>query len=329
MKTHWQETMGLWWKRLASLNWFFWIAGALIVAMTAGTLLPKWNLYRQPWFIGLLVLLGANTAACVIHRWKAIRYPSLISHLGLLVILGGSAFTLWKGERGTLTLAEGEGGLCCAEGPNNTTAAHLPFQVRLKKFTIEQYRETAHTLRLSHREKGWVKEWTNVSVGQRLTHRADNHEYAITVKRYVADFIIDLETRTIKERSKEPRNPALLVSVEASPKRDLWVFAKFPDIHQEQSPVSVEYACDPGPIKQYKSWLEVVTDKGDVLHGDTIWVNKPMRFRGYTFYQSGYDPDRPGISTVEVAKDPGVPYVYGGFLLLTVGLGLNVLRRKP
>ncbi|HTS17895.1 MAG TPA: cytochrome c biogenesis protein ResB, partial [Verrucomicrobiae bacterium] len=43
-------------------------------------------------------------------------------------------------------------------------------------------------------------------------------------------------------------------------------------------------------------------------------------YKGYTFYQSGYNPDDLSYTAFQVVKDPGVPVVYAGFALMIVGL---------
>ena len=52
----------------------------------------------------------------------------------------------------------------------------------------------------------------------------------------------------------------------------------------------------------------------------TAAVNHPLKFNGYTFYQSGYNPNDPSWTSLEVVRDPGVPLVYGGFVSLICGL---------
>jgi cytochrome c biogenesis protein ResB len=49
-------------------------------------------------------------------------------------------------------------------------------------------------------------------------------------------------------------------------------------------------------------------------------VNRPLTFKGYTFYQSGYDPNDLSWTSLEVVRDPGVRLVYLGFILLIGGL---------
>jgi predicted MFS family arabinose efflux permease len=45
-----------------------------------------------------------------------------------------------------------------------------------------------------------------------------------------------------------------------------------------------------------------------------------MKYGGYTFYQTGYDPKDPTWTSLQVVRDPGVPLVYAGFAFLIAGL---------
>ena len=49
-------------------------------------------------------------------------------------------------------------------------------------------------------------------------------------------------------------------------------------------------------------------------------VNLPFTYHGYTFYQTNYNPDDLTWSAMQVVKDPGVPIVYSGFILMMIGL---------
>lgn len=72
-------------------------------------------------------------------------------------------------------------------------------------------------------------------------------------------------------------------------------------------------------IKDFKSRVAVIKgNKAALTH--EIKVNHPLKYNGYMFYQSGYDPKRPQWSGLEAVKDPGVPFVYCGFILLNLGI---------
>lgn len=77
--------------------------------------------------------------------------------------------------------------------------------------------------------------------------------------------------------------------------------------------------------KTYKSLVE--TPEGKAL----ISMNEPLKFRGYTFYQSGFEEveeGEPQISILSVNRDPGRPLKYGGGALLILGVVLLFYHRK-
>ncbi len=67
-----------------------------------------------------------------------------------------------------------------------------------------------------------------------------------------------------------------------------------------------------------------------------IWMNHPMDHRGYTFYQMRYQADRDREtgeptgrfqSIFQVATNPGRPIIYGGCLLLVLGIFVQFYMR--
>jgi cytochrome c biogenesis protein ResB len=74
-----------------------------------------------------------------------------------------------------------------------------------------------------------------------------------------------------------------------------------------------------GPVKNFKSTFALI-DAGRPLGEQSAAVNRPLKFKGYTFYQSGYDPNDLSWTSLEVVRDPGVRLVYLGFILLISGL---------
>lgn len=56
----------------------------------------------------------------------------------------------------------------------------------------------------------------------------------------------------------------------------------------------IDYTAE-GKVDQFYSDLSVVSEKGEELDHDVIYVNKPLRYKGVTFYQTDW-----GISAVQV-----------------------------
>ncbi|RJP64694.1 MAG: hypothetical protein C4532_18805 [Candidatus Abyssobacteria bacterium SURF_17] len=84
-------------------------------------------------------------------------------------------------------------------------------------------------------------------------------------------------------------------------------------------------------IRDFYSILQII-DGGKMVAEKKIEVNDPLRYGGYSFYQSSYDSEALRWSGLQVKKDPGVPLVYAGFSFQILGMivifYINPLVRK-
>ena len=71
--------------------------------------------------------------------------------------------------------------------------------------------------------------------------------------------------------------------------------------------------------KNYYSKLAILKDQ-QVVSQREIFVNDPMYFGGYAFYQANFDPQNLRYSGIDVVKDPGLWFVYGGLVLMLLGV---------
>jgi len=72
-------------------------------------------------------------------------------------------------------------------------------------------------------------------------------------------------------------------------------------------------------VRSYASTVGVV-ENGQRVASHVIRVNEPLHWAGFKFYQSNYRKDDPTWTGLQVVKDPGLPVVYIGFLMLALGL---------
>ena len=79
-------------------------------------------------------------------------------------------------------------------------------------------------------------------------------------------------------------------------------------------------------VKSFKSTLRVLQG-GRVEREQLIEVNAPLNHQGYAFYQSGYNEDDPSWTALRVVRDPSVPVVYLGFILMGIGAFLTAYCR--
>ncbi len=103
---------------LASIKVAVILIVVLALAIAAGSILEakyghaysQWYVYHSSWFLCLLGLLAASvfSAAYVRFPWKRHQTGFVITHAGLLVLLGGSLLSYWRGIEGEIVLVDGK-----------------------------------------------------------------------------------------------------------------------------------------------------------------------------------------------------------------------------
>ncbi len=77
----------------------------------------------------------------------------------------------------------------------------------------------------------------------------------------------------------------------------------------------------------YASEVEVIDKTNNVNLPYRVYMNHVLDYRGFRFFQSSYDTDEMG-TILSVNSDPGKWPTYIGYIMLTLGLLLNVLNPK-
>jgi cytochrome c biogenesis protein ResB len=335
---------------LASPRLLYWLLPVIILFSVAGTLLPQgeppawyaerlgaWagpaaflgldDIYHSGLFTFLLGLLGLNLTLCTWQRRiSARRRPDvLLTHIAVLTVLAGGMVTGIRGRRGSLPLTVGQ----TSDTAEGKPGFRLPFAVKLEDFRIETYGPMRHRVMVASRQEGW-REVAQVEPGGPA---AALRSGGVRVKAldYYPDFFLGGGGPATK--SQNPANPALRLELsDAQGSEKHWGFARFPDFHSNpKQRYRVLYEPVEPRIKQFRSEVSIL-EGGWIAARRTLEVNKPLRWKGYTLYQAGYDPENPHFSSLLVSRDPGVPVVYAGFLLLISGLTwtfLRGMRRTP
>src|SRR3954469_6803251 len=102
----------------ASLKLAVVLLAVLIVGAIAGTLyestfdakVARAYIYGASWFNLWLILLAANLAVSALSRWPWKKHHTafLVTHLGIITLLGGSLIGRIWGIEGTITVFKGE-----------------------------------------------------------------------------------------------------------------------------------------------------------------------------------------------------------------------------
>lgn len=311
---------------------FLWLVPAVLATCILGGVIPQGEeasplvrllglnaVFSRWWFAALLGLLGLNLGVCSLQRLWTLRRPVWVTHLGMLVILAGGLATGLASRHGTLRLEPGR--TATEAAARDGGALVLPFGVRLVKFTIEKYGADRHVL-VSAESPGRPE----ILLDERRAAAIAPGTTARLVRAY-PDFVVGAGGPAT--RSAEPRNPAAQMEVTRGGKRSrVWLFERFPSYAHAHGGAfglpDLLYRFEPAAVRQYRSEVDVVED-GKVVASRVVQVNTPLHWKGWTLYQSAYDPNDARVAVLQVARDPGTPVVYLGFLLLPVGLLLTAL----
>jgi len=293
------------------------------------------NIYASCWFILFLVLFSLNLIVCLCNRlsFKIRSLGSMISHFSILVILLGAIIGMFYGQKGLIRISKGEE-VSYFLGRNGQQV-NLGFSIRLNQFVYNENIDPKEKLLICSLQKEsvcMVKDHSGAGKNQGIIAQVSTEigvesavadtGYKVKILRYLPDFVMDTTTKVAISRSAIPNNPA--IEVELKDKngnvKTFWVFARFADMHQETGgDFKFAYNWVGRRPKDFISKVTILKAGKEIMSRD-IRVNEPLRFGGYTFFQSSYDRDMLSWSGLQIVNDPGVPVVYAGFILLILGL---------
>jgi len=330
---------------------------ATIISTIKGQRHAQRYIYHSWWFISLLGLFCLNLVLCTWGRWslRLKRLGTTVTHAGVLVMAAGAVIgTIW-GERGTVQLYIGDSDNACyasegvyrsdgiiyesLEEAKSEKAEHqssgfqglvrehrgryllykrpaneitLPFRVHLQDFWVERYPVLVVEVVDPPSVQAFLPK-----IGE--TVRIADTPYSVTPLRYEPHFVV-LGPGKFGSQSDEPKNQALQVRVQNGLQNNsLWVFVNFPGIHQDPNSNIRLFYRQSKKVKDYKSKVQLFQG-GKVLAAKTVEVNKPLKYRGYSIYQFGWDDIAEQYSVFEIARDPGIPFIYLGFLVISAGV---------
>ncbi|OIO39841.1 MAG: hypothetical protein AUJ75_00760 [Candidatus Omnitrophica bacterium CG1_02_49_10] len=303
------------------------------------------GVYSAWWFILSLILFSLNLAVCLCNRFslKARSLGSTLSHLSVLVIMMGALVGTLYGQKGFIKISEGEeiSSFMSLRGH----IINLGFSIKLDDFIYTEHIDPKESLSIYSAQKdadccdqhapgetcdeegapGAGKNHGPIAripmkIGEEFDIAATGQK--IEILRYVPDFVMDDSTKQASTRSAMPNNPAIEVELKGGEGKGhkFWVFARFPNAHGEvDKDLKFIYNWAGRRPEDFISKVTVFKDGGAVMKKD-IRVNGPLKFGGFAFFQSSYDSESLKWSGLQVVRDPGVPVVYAGFILLISGL---------
>lgn len=244
-----------------------------------------------------------------------------LNHIGLWITI--AAATFGAGDIKKYTLAVHEGHTEWRAKDNAMNIVELPFAIQLKKFHIEEY---PSKIGLINTQTGdFIK-----NKRKKIVFNADSNSairyrhYSITIQQYLAqamkfgdDYfpISDIgDTQAYFIHIHDNKNDTSYSGwIGAASIAQIPTYIDLPD--------SISVVALQAEAKKFSSDIKIYTPQQQII--DTVVeVNKPITCNSYKIYQTSYD-ERMGkwsdYSVFELVKDPWLPYVYSGIILMILG----------
>ncbi len=292
---------------------------------------PNWirliglsHIHRSWEFLFLSIYLLIILGLVILRRLKKMDFRNitfLLNHLGIFIVISAASVGTGDLQRLTLPLYSGQASNYAYK--DKTTLKKLPFTIKLDTFKIEYYVPqmiifNPHSRQI-YNEPGIDY---SIATGKKIKYK----NWTFTVRKYYRNAIrkdsIFIEKDTAKSEF------AALVNIKNKQfSRTVWISSgnyHFPSMSADFSKdlaISLSLPED----KKYISIIDLADNKGQSTKNIKILVNHPFKYKGYTIYQQGFDNKAyPGVnvSILELVRDPWLPVVYVGLIMLLIGATL-------
>ena len=275
------------------------------------------------WILFINLVCVASTR--FVYRWSHLGI--LIIHFGLLTYFVSAFVTLHVVEESQLTLKEGEA--------SNVSSAYHDWELSVWKQAGDKKQVIAYDAK-------------NFKPGMVLNF--NEYGFEVVVKDYYPNIQLEPFREAVPNRDPEKNTPAVAFLVKIKGQKELPLLLigreEYPEeveIGKENYSFALRHKRSPLPLtvklidfmkevhpgtdvaRSYKSKVEI---ESNGLNRETvIFMNNPLRYKNYTFYQASYSVDAQGreSSTLAVVKNSGRVLPYIASLTTFAGLVIHFL----
>lgn len=300
--------------------------------------------YGSRLFLGAMALLAINVMAAALIRypWKRKQTGFVVTHLGILILLGGCLASYRLSVDGVLMLRPGD--------------SAKDFALRTERFQIQHAGQTWSFPVNLWEEAGYPTLWEALTFrwgepdwqGKQIKHELSS-ELSLEVLEWLpaakAGTAGGFDIAHVKPINLQTASRAMRVAVTYQGIRtETWVELRAAPaiVPTPKGPIQLAYGFDaadlpfsialvstkrtnnPGTNDAAAFESVVMTTLADGSKPrTTISLNEPLTVGGYSFYQAAFTetPEGP-ISTLSIRKDPGTVLKYTGSALIGLGIFL-------
>jgi cytochrome c-type biogenesis protein CcsB len=300
-------------------------AVATFIENDFGTSTARVLVYNSFWYELALVLSIVNLMGIMYRRkmWK--QKAKFIFHTSFVIMLIGAAMTRYVGYEGIMHIKEGQ-----TQSEMNSLEPYIQVTITSngKKYYSEFQKEFSA---IGSNDFNYIVQFED----KELQLTLDSYKFAkkgsATMNLVGTKVTLGDESQVTKLVGQRGQASPLVRELKFKDNVDVFLtygskvltvpFAiKLNDFQLDRYPGSMSPSS-------YASEVTVIDEKNDVKFDYRIFMNSTLKYGGFQFFQSSYDPDETG-TVLSVNKDPGTIPTYIGYFLLTLGLLLNMFDKK-
>jgi cytochrome c biogenesis protein len=277
------------------------------------------NIFQSWWFNSLLALMALSLGLVLIKRkpFRMTQAGFLFSHLGVILILIGGLVGRIFGTEGFIELHEGKSADAYQRVENGyfvNSQEDLGFQLKLDDFQVDFY-EGKYKL-YAYIQDSEIQNYRSVASYDITESNVEKIPGSNTVFE-----IARVETIQKKEHGHIHEFPllTLLVKTPSGVQEEKLTYDVERPLFVEGGKFALLIDKRDGEVREYRSVASII-DNGQVIRKATIAVNHPLKYAGFSFYQSNYKPEDLTYSGFQVIRDPGLGTVYTGAAMLCLGV---------
>ncbi len=271
-------------------------------------------LFAQTYFLTILGLVTLRRS----FPLKGKNIAFFLNHFGLWLTLFAASIGAEDMQRVTLT-ANMTDTVFYGVDQNGKTIHDLGIAIQLNEFQIEEYSPKAFIIDdesgdILSEEIFYLEKDNKGEIMDMEVEVTEFYEYAVS---------IGVEFHPIYDIGVAPAAYVIAKNKKTNKVIEGWISCgsfRFPGNFLELPDGMLLVMAEP-EAKKYSSKVKIYTKSGDISE-TTIEVNKPVTVEGWKIYQLDYDQKMgkwSDISVLELVKDPWIPVVYFGILMLLIG----------
>ncbi len=257
----------------------------------------------------LLIVLGLVSLRRL-KKWNFRNIAFFLNHLGIWIVIAAASLGTGDLQRLTLPIYEGESSNVAYK--NDSTYYNLPFTIKLNSFTVDEF--TPNVIIFNPNSRQILNE-TNVDYTADTSNIISYKNYKIKILKTIENAVF-VDSDFIEKDTSIAQFASLIEYSDGVNTKQAWISSG--NYLEPSSAVYIDNIAFSLSLPEEKKFTSVVDIDNE--KNIKIEVNAPYKTKGYNVYQQGFDKSNGyNLSILEIVKDPWLPVVYVGLIMLVIG----------